>query len=52
MKDDAVYIMSGIIDTRGEEVKASVSKYFDIIEEHRGFVLPQKLRLDIWLFLC
>lgn len=34
MKDDAVYIMSGIIDTRGEEVKASVSKYFDIIEEH------------------
>lgn len=35
MKDDAVYIMSGIIDTRGEEVKASVSKYFDIIEEHR-----------------
>ena len=34
MKDDAVYIMSGIIDTRSEEVKASVSEYFDIIEEH------------------
>lgn len=34
MKDDAVYIMSGIIDTRAEEVKASVSRYFDIIEEH------------------
>ncbi len=32
MKDDAVYIMSGIIDTRAEEVKASVSQYFDIIE--------------------
>ena len=31
MKDDAVYIMSGIIDTRAEEVKASVSQYFDII---------------------
>ncbi|MEE1060401.1 MAG: 50S ribosomal protein L11 methyltransferase [Ruminococcus sp.] len=35
MKDDAVYIMSGIIDTRAEEVKASVSQYFDIIEEHQ-----------------
>ena len=34
MKDDAVYIMSGIIDTRADEVKAEVSKYFDIIEEH------------------
>ena len=34
MKDDAVYIMSGIIDTRAEEVKAFVSQYFDIIEEH------------------
>lgn len=34
MKDDAVYIMSGIIDTRAEEVKAEVGKYFDIIEEH------------------
>ncbi|MEE0957332.1 MAG: 50S ribosomal protein L11 methyltransferase [Ruminococcus sp.] len=34
MKDDAVYIMSGIIDTRADEVKAEVSRYFDIIEEH------------------
>ncbi len=34
MKPDAVYIMSGIIDTRAEEVKAEVGKYFDIIEEH------------------
>lgn len=34
MKDNAVYIMSGIIDTRADEVKRSVSKYFDIIEEH------------------
>lgn len=34
MKQDAVYIMSGIIDTRVEEVKKSVSRYFDIIEEH------------------
>ncbi len=34
MKDDAVYIMSGVIDTRADEVKGEVSKYFDIIEEH------------------
>lgn len=34
MKSDAVYVMSGIIDTRAEEVKASVSRHFDIIEEH------------------
>lgn len=34
MKDDAVYVMSGIIDTRAEEVKNSVSEHFDIIEEH------------------
>ena len=34
MKDDAVYIMSGIIDTRADEVKAEVGKYFKIIEEH------------------
>lgn len=34
MKDDAVYVMSGIIDTRAEEVKMSVSRHFDIIEEH------------------
>ena len=40
MKDDAVYIMSGIIDTRAEEVKESVGKDFDIIEEHleKGWV--------------
>ena len=34
MKDGAVYITSGIIDTRTEEVKQSVSRYFDVIEEH------------------
>lgn len=34
MKDNAVYVMSGIIDTRADEVKQSVSRYFDIIEEH------------------
>ena len=34
MNENAVYIMSGIIDTRADEVKAEVSKYFDIIEEH------------------
>ena len=34
MKDDAVYIMSGIIDTRADKVKADVGKYFKIIEEH------------------
>lgn len=34
MKDGAVYIMSGIIDTRADEVKQSVSRHFDIIEEH------------------
>ena len=34
MNEDTVYIMSGIIDTRADEVKAEVGKYFDIIEEH------------------
>lgn len=34
MKPDAVYIMSGIIDTRADEVKKSVSRYFDVVEEH------------------
>lgn len=34
MKDNSVYIMSGIIDTRADEVRQSVSRYFDIIEEH------------------
>ena len=33
MKPGAVYIMSGIIDTRAEEVKKGISPYFDIIEE-------------------
>lgn len=33
MNDGAVYIMSGIIDTRAQEVKDEVSRYFDIIEE-------------------
>ena len=34
MKPDAVYIMSGIIDTRADEVRQGVSRWFDIIEEH------------------
>ena len=34
MKDNAVYVMSGIIDTRADEVKREVEKYFEIIEEH------------------
>lgn len=40
MKDDAVYVMSGIIDTRADEVKKAVSRHFDIIEEHteKGWV--------------
>ena len=33
MKKDAVYIVSGIIDTRAEEVKNGISPWFDIIEE-------------------
>ena len=33
MKKDAVYIVSGIIDTRAEEVKNGISTWFDIIEE-------------------
>lgn len=48
MKDDAVYIMSGIIDTRDEEVKESIGKDFDIIEEHLekvGCALPQKQKI-------
>lgn len=35
MKPGAVYIMSGIIDTRADEVKRGVSRYFDVIEDHR-----------------
>ena len=34
MEPDSVYIVSGIIDTRADEVKQGVSQYFDIIEEH------------------
>ena len=34
MENDAVYIMSGIIDTRAGEVRREVEKYFEIIEEH------------------
>ncbi len=33
MKPGAVYIMSGIIDSRAEEVKRGVSRYFNIIDE-------------------
>ena len=33
MTEDSVYIISGIIDTRAEEVKDAVSKNFEIIEE-------------------
>lgn len=46
MKDGAVYIMSGIIDERAGEVKAEVSRYFDIIEEHteRGWVCLAAVR--------
>ena len=40
MKDDSVYIMSGIIDTRSEEVEAAVSENFEIIDkyEENGWV--------------
>ena len=34
MKPGSVYIMSGIIDTRADEVKAEVGRHFKIIEEH------------------
>ena len=34
MKPGAVYIMSGIIDTRAGEVRAEVEKYFTVIEQH------------------
>ena len=34
LKPGAVYIMSGIIDTRADEVRAEVEKYFNIIEQH------------------
>lgn len=34
MSQDAVYIMSGIIDSRADEVKASISDSFEIIGEY------------------
>lgn len=34
MSDDAVYIMSGIIDSRADGVKAAIADSFDIIEEY------------------
>lgn len=34
MSDDAVYIMSGIIDSRAYDVKAAITDSFDIIEEY------------------
>ncbi len=39
MKDDAVYIVSGIIDTRADDVKKAVGERFEIIEEntYRGW---------------
>lgn len=47
MTDDAPYIISGIIDTRADDVKKAIRDTFDIIEEntHRGwycFVLKKK----------
>lgn len=47
MKDDSVYIVSGIIDTRADDVKNAVSDRFEIIEEntYRGwycFVLKRR----------
>jgi ribosomal protein L11 methyltransferase len=42
MKPDSIYIMSGIIDTRAEEVIEAVSKNFNIID---------KLTLNGWYCL-
>lgn len=47
MADDAVYITSGIIDTRADDVKNAIRDSFDIVEENtlRGwycFVLKKK----------
>ena len=47
MTDEAVYIISGIIDTRADDVKNAICDTFDIVEEntHRGwycFVLKKK----------
>ena len=33
MKPDSVYIVSGIIDTRADDVKNAVADSFDIVEE-------------------
>lgn len=48
MTDEAVYIISGIIDTRADDVKDAIRDTFEIVEEntHRGwycFVLRKKL---------
>ena len=47
MKSDAVYIVSGIIDTRADDVKAAVADSFDMIDEYEMsgwccFVLNKK----------
>lgn len=34
MKPETIYVMSGIIDTRSEEVEQAVSRYVDIIEKY------------------
>ena len=40
MEPEAVYLMSGIIDTRAEEILAVVKKKFEILEyrEENGWV--------------
>ena len=40
MKPDTVYLMSGIIDTREQDVLAAVEKHFEIIDrkEEKGWV--------------
>lgn len=50
MKPDSVYITSGIIDTRGDEVAHYLSMDFDIIEriEENGWVcFTAKLKQEI-----
>lgn len=34
MTDDAVYIVSGIIDTRADDVKNAIKRHFEIVEEN------------------
>ena len=51
MTDDAVYIVSGIIDARADDVKNAVKDSFDIVEENTlggwyCFVLRQKHQTD------